>query len=106
MPKPHEIPEIAGELLDMSRGYLRQRTVEPAKRLGKVAGKGIGGAMVISLGAFLLAWGLYYGLVRLFAEAVSDSQWWVVLSRLITALAAAGAAALLFSRMQSDDQPE
>lgn len=88
----------------MSRDYLRQETIEPAKRLGKVAGMGVGGAMVISLGAFLLAWGLYYGLVTTFAEFVNESRWWVVLSRFLIALIAAGVAALVVGRMQGDDQ--
>lgn len=103
MPEPHEIPQIATELVDMSREYLRQETVEPAKRLGKVAGMGIGGAMVLGLGAFLLAWGFYYGLVTVFQEFVGDSRWWVVLSRFVTALVAAGVAGLVVWRMQDGD---
>jgi len=89
----------------MSREYLLQETIEPAKRLGKVAGMGVGGAMALSLGAFLMAWALYYGLVALFAEVVNDSQWWVVLSRFLTALVAAGVAGLIVWRMQNDDLP-
>lgn len=103
MPEPHEIPQIATELVDMSRDYLRQETIEPAQRLGKVAGMGIGGAMVLGLGAFLLAWGVYYGLVTLFSELVSESRWFVVLSRFLTALFAAGTAGLVVWRMQGDD---
>ena len=57
MADPAEIPQIANELADLSREYLSQEVVEPAKRLGKHAGMGIGGAMVLSFGAFLLAWG-------------------------------------------------
>ena len=41
----------------MSKEYLRQETLEPAKALGKHAGMGIGGAMVISLGAFFVVLG-------------------------------------------------
>lgn len=103
MPEPHEIPQIATELVDMSRDYLRQETIEPAKRLGKVAGMGIGGGMVLGLGAFLMTWGVYYGLVTLFGELVSESRWFVVLSRFLTALLAAGTAGLVVWRMQGDD---
>ncbi len=105
MAEPQEIPQIAAELIDMSREYLLQETIEPAKRLGKVAGMGVGGAVVLSLGAFLMAWALYYGLVALFAGVVNASQWWVVLSRFITALVAAGVAGIIVWRMQSDDLP-
>lgn len=101
MAEPQEIPQIATELVDMSREYLRQETIEPAKRLGKVAGMGVGGAMVFSLGAFLLAWGVYYALVTVLPEG----EWWVVLARFLTALIAAGTAGLVVWRMQSDDLP-
>lgn len=101
MADPREIPQITTELIDMSREYLRQETIEPAKRLGKVAGMGVGGALLLSLGGFLLAWGLYYGLIRIFPEG----EWWVVLSRFVTALVAAGSAGLVVWRMQSDDLP-
>jgi hypothetical protein len=101
MTDPQEIPQIATELIEMSRDYLRQETLEPAKRLGKVAGMGLGGAMVLSLGAFLMAWGVYYALLMVLPEG----EWWVVLSRFLTALAAAGVAGLVVWRMQSDDLP-
>jgi hypothetical protein len=96
MPDPQEIPQIAGELVEMSREYLRQETLEPAKRLGKHAVMGIGGAVALSLGGFLLAWGLYNLLKVILPEGV----WYVVLSRFLTALGAGGAAGLVIWRMQ------
>jgi hypothetical protein len=36
---------------------------------------------------------------------VNDSQWWVVLSRFLTALVAAGVAGIIVWRMQNDDLP-
>ena len=98
MPNAAEIPQITTELVEMSREYLLQETVEPAKRLGKQAGMGVGGAIIMSIGAVCLAWGLYYGLQLLFPEG----EWWVVLSRFLTALVAAGAAGLVAWRMQVD----
>jgi hypothetical protein len=92
-----EIPEITTELLDMSREYLRQETVEPLKRLGKHAGFGLGGATIMATGAFLLAWGVYYGLVMVYPEGA----WYVVLARLTTAVAAAAAAGLIAWRMST-----
>lgn len=98
MSNAQEIPQITTELVEMSREYLRQETLEPAKRLGKQAGMGIGGAIAMSIGAVCLAWALYYSLQLLFPEG----EWWVVLSRLSTAVAAAGAAGLIAWRMQVD----
>ncbi len=101
MPDPQEIPQIATELVDMSREYLRQETLEPAKRLGKYAGLGIGGAIVMSIGAVCLAWGLYYGLTLVLPEG----EWWVVLARGITAIVSAGAAGIFAWRISVDNQP-
>ena len=99
MPDPREIPQITNELVDMSREYLRQEVAEPAKRLGKQAGLGIGGAFMLAIGAFLAAWGLYYGLVLWLPEG----DWWVVLARFITAVVAAGMAGLVAWRVQRGD---
>ena len=99
MSDSQEIPQITNELVDMSREYLRQEVAEPAKRLGKQAGLGIGGAIIMAIGAFLAAWGLYYGLVLWLPEG----EWWVVLARFITALVAAGFAGLVVWRMQNGD---
>jgi hypothetical protein len=99
MAEPHEIPQLTTELIDMSREYLRQETLEPAKRLGKAAGMGVGGAMAIAFGAFFLVLALYSGLKMW----LPLGEWWVVLARFLTALAAAGAAGLVAWRMQSDD---
>lgn len=98
MPSPQEIPQIATELVEMAREYLRQETLEPAKKLGKHAGMGIGGALVMGIGAVCLAWGLYYGLTMWLPEG----EWWVVLARGLTAIAAAGVAALIAWRISVD----
>ena len=99
MPGVQEIPELTSELIDMSREYLRQETVEPLRKLGKHAGLGLGAAVVMSIGGFLLAWGLYYGLVMLYPAG----EWFVVLARLTTALTVAIATGILVWRMQDDD---
>lgn len=98
MANAQEIPQLTTELVDMSREYLRQETLEPAKQLGKQAGMGVGGAIVLAIGAVCLTWGLYYGLILLFPEG----EWWVVLSRLVTALAAAAAAGIIGWRISVD----
>jgi hypothetical protein len=100
MPEPHEIPQLTTELIDMSREYLRQETIEPVKRLGKTAGMGVGGAMAISLGAVFLVLALYSGL----KTWLPKGEWYVVLARLLSALGAGGAAGLVVWRMQGGDK--
>ncbi|MFZ0015447.1 MAG: phage holin family protein [Acidimicrobiia bacterium] len=100
MPNTQEIPQIATELVDMSREYLRQETLEPAKALGKQAGMGVGGAIILAVGAVCLAWSLYYGAQLLLPEG----EWWVVLARGITAIAAAAAAGIIGWRLSVDSQ--
>ena len=100
MPGPQEIPQIATELVDMSREYLRQEIVGPAKRLGSHAAMGIGGSILLAIGAICLAWALYHGLQLILPEG----EWWVVLARGLTAIGAAGAAGLIGWRMQRDGQ--
>lgn|SRR5688572_21118975 len=100
MANPEEIPQIATDLVDMSREYLRQEVVAPAKLLGKEAGLGFGGAFVMAIGAICLAWGLYYGLIMLLPEG----EWWVVLARGLTAIAAAAVAGIFGWRISVDSQ--
>lgn len=102
MAQPSEIPELAAELYDMSKEYLRQETIEPMKRLGGYAGLGLGGAVAFGLAAILGVLALYAGLQLLFAETLGDSPWWNVLARGITVLVAGGAAGIIAWRMSSE----
>lgn len=100
MPDPQEIPQIATDLVTMSREYLRQETLEPAKKLGKQAGMAIGGAIIMAIGAISFAWAIYYGLQLVLPEG----EWWVVLARGLTAIIAAGAAGIFAWRISVDSQ--
>ena len=101
MSEPKEIPQLVAELVDMSKEYLRQETLEPAKRLGRFAGMSLGGAVLFSFAAVLLTLGLFALLRRL----LPDTLWWAVLARLFTALGAGGAAGLIAWRMSVDNHP-
>jgi hypothetical protein len=96
MANPQEIPQLVTELYDMSVEYLRQETIEPAKQLGKQAGMGFGGALVMAIGTFLVALGLY----NAFLMWLPEGEWWVVLARFLTVLAALGVAAIIAMKIQ------
>lgn len=99
MANPQEIPQLATELYDMAKEYLRQETIEPAKKLGRQAGLGLGGAMVMSSGAFLLVLGSYFALRMVLPEG----EWWEVLARALTAVVAAIGAGLVAWRIGATD---
>jgi hypothetical protein len=96
---PQEIQELVTELATMSKEYLRQEVVEPAKRLGRFAGFGLGAAAMFSLASILLTFGLFALLRRL----LPDTPWWSVGARLFTFLGAGAGAALIGWRMTRDD---
>lgn len=98
MPEPKQIPELATELYDMSKEYLLQETVEPAKKLGAYAGLSIGGAVVFGLAAILFMLGVY----ALFQFLLPETVWYNVLARGLTTLVGALAAGLIAWRMSSD----
>jgi hypothetical protein len=82
MPEPQEIPQIVTDLFTMSRDYLRQETVEPAKRLGRAAGMGIGAGAIFAVAAMFGGLGFY----ALYRQVLPEGDWWVVLARGLTTL--------------------
>ena len=96
---PQEIPELVTELAAMSKEYLRQEVVEPAKRLGRFAGFGLAAGFLFSTSALLLTLGLFALLRRL----LPDTPWWSVGARAFTFVGAGAGAALIGWRMTRDD---
>lgn len=90
-----ELPQLVTELVDLSKEYLRQETVEPAKRLGRHAGFGIGAGVIFAFGALFLGLGVY----ALFQLVLPEGEWWIVLARGLTVLACGGAAGLIGWRL-------
>lgn len=97
MPEPKEIPELATELYEMSKEYLLQETVEPAKRLGAYAGLGLGGAVAFAIAGILAVLGVY----ALLQMVLPQTPWFNVLARGLTVVFAGGAAGLIAWRMSS-----
>lgn len=55
MANPNELPQMVTELVDLSKAYINEEIGEPAKRLGRVAGIGIGAGLLMSIGALMLS---------------------------------------------------
>lgn len=97
MPDPKQIPELATELYTMSKEYLLQETVEPAKKLGVYAGLGVAGAVAFAVAAMLATLGVY----ALFQVVLPATPWFNILARGLTVVVAGLAAGLIAWRMSS-----
>lgn len=86
---------MAGELVDLSKEYLRQETLDPAKRLGKVAGFSVGAGILIALGVILLA----TAGMRYLIEVFPTGGLWTALALFSSALVLAGAAGIIVWRL-------
>jgi len=95
MADPRELPQLVTELVDMSKAYLVQETVEPAKKLGRFAGFGLGAGIVFALGALFLGLAAY----SLFKAVLPDGEWWLVLATGLGVLFCAACAGLIGWRM-------
>lgn len=91
MADPKELPQLLTELVDMSKAYLRQETIEPAKELGRFAGIGLAAGAVFAIAA------LFGGLAAyaLYRQVLPDGEWWLVLARGLTMLTTAAVAGLI-----------
>ena len=95
MADPTELPQMVTELVGMSKEYLQQETIEPAKKLGRYAGIGLGVGVIMAFAA------LFFGLAAyaLFKQILPDDEWYLVLARGLTVVVTGGFAGLLGWRM-------
>ena len=78
-----EIPELVGEFVDLAKQYVREQTVEPAKRLGRLAGFSLAGALAFVLAAVFLA----VAGMRAIVDLMPDGMVWSGLGYVVSALA-------------------
>ena len=90
---------MVSELVDMSKEYLRQETIEPAKKLGKFAGMGIGAGLIWAVAALFFMLGVYALFKAVLPGTAGELDWWLVLARGLTVLVGAAGAGLLAWRM-------
>jgi hypothetical protein len=83
MAGPTELPQLVTEFVDMSKEYLRQETLEPAKRLGRFAGFTLGASIMFAVGGVLLAIAGVRGIIYL----LPDGPNWSALGYVLGAVA-------------------
>jgi len=88
-----ELPQLVREFVDLSKDYMRQETLEPAKQLGRFAGVGLIAAAAFTLGALFLS----VAGVRLVRDLLPDGPNWSALGYLVTAIVLGLVAAVLIS---------
>lgn len=93
-----ELPEQVSELIDLSKEYLRQETIEPVKRLGRVFGMGFAASVLFSIGALLLS----VAGMRLMVRVLPEGQLWSALGVFISFVVLAGVAGLIMWRASRD----
>ena len=82
MPDAREIPELTNELVELSKQYLKEQTLEPAKQLGRTFGMSLLAASLFAGGGVLIV----VGTMRLLRESLPESQLWSAFAVLVTAL--------------------
>jgi len=89
-----ELPEQVSELIELSKEYLRQETIEPAKKLGRVFGMGFAASLLFSIGALLLS----VAGMRILVRALPEGDLWSALGVFISFVVLAGVAGLIMWR--------
>jgi hypothetical protein len=82
MANPTELPQLVGEFVDLSKEYLRQETLDPAKDLGRYAGFSLAAALSFAVGVFFLSIAGLRGLVAI----LPDGPNWSAVGYLLAAV--------------------
>lgn len=91
MAKARELPQQVGEFVELAKEYTKQRTLEPAKALGRAAGFGFGAALLFSLAAVFLA----VAGMRLIVDALPDGRIWSGFGYVLAAIGLLGVAGII-----------
>lgn len=77
-----DIPRLVGEFTHLAKEYLRQETIEPAKRLGSFAGKSLAAALIWMVALVLLS----VAGVRALIHVLPDGEYWQALAYVLYAV--------------------
>ncbi|NQV06048.1 hypothetical protein HQ535_05820 [bacterium] len=68
MARVKELPDLVTEFTDLAKEYVRERTVEPAKKLGRLGGYGLAAAIMFVLAALFLGIAATRTLIRVLPD--------------------------------------
>jgi hypothetical protein len=89
-----ELPDLVGEFIDLSKQYLREQTVEPARRLGRLAGFSAAASVLFVLAAGFLG----VAGTRWLLRVMPDGAVWSGVGYLLATLGLLGATGLAMWR--------
>jgi hypothetical protein len=89
--RPPSLPQLVLELRDLVVAYFKQETLLPLKALGRYAGFGVGGALLLGFGVVFLGVGGLRALQTETGETFTGDWSWVPYIIVVVALALGGA---------------
>jgi hypothetical protein len=89
--KARELPQQVGEFVGLAKEYVKQRTLEPAKALGRAAGFGFAAALLLAVAAVFLA----VAGMRLIVDALPDGRIWSGFGYVLAAIGLLGVAGII-----------
>jgi hypothetical protein len=89
--KARELPQQIGEFVELAKKYTKQRTLEPAKALGREAGFGFAAALLFAVAAIFLA----VAGMRLIVDALPDGRIWGGFGYVLAAIGLLGVAGIV-----------
>ena len=94
MAGPTELPQLISEFFDLAKDYLKEQTIVPAKKRGRLFGYSLAAVL-----AFMLA-SLFLSVVgmRLIVEAMPDGHIWSGLGYITSAVALLAVTGLIMWR--------
>lgn len=82
MAKARELPQQVGEFIELAKEYAKERTLEPAKALGRAAGFGFAAALLFALASIFLA----VAGMRVIVDALPATRIWGGLGYILAAV--------------------
>lgn len=86
MAGPTELPQLISEFIDLAKEYIRENTMVPARKLGKLAGFSFAASMLFLLAALFLA----VVVLRVIVDAMPDGAIWSGFGYILASLALLG----------------